>query len=102
MLKLLFAATCLISGIAGFSEESQNSAHEESLALVYIGRGNANLSAHEFSLAMEDFQKASALLKNQPSHPLEMDFLVSFGKVIASDNLGWLDECQNEMDSLCC
>lgn len=100
MLKLLFAATCLLSGIAGFSEEPSNAGNEESLSLVYIGRGNANLSARDFRLALDDFQKASILLSNQPAHPVEMDFLVSFGKAIASDNLGLFEECENEIESL--
>lgn len=105
MFRLLFTVTLLGIGIPCFSEEMPQSVeemnlHDESMALVYIGCGNANLLAHNFSLALEDFQRASSLLSKLETPMLEMAFLVSFGKAIASDNLGLKDQCQNAIGAM--
>jgi len=67
--------------------------HDESLSLVYIGFGSASLKLQKFSSALDDFQKAFALLGKPEDHPPELDALILFGKVIAYDNLGLKDDC---------
>ena len=67
--------------------------HDESLSLVYIGCGNDGLKLQKFSSAIEDFQKASALLGEREDHPVELDVLILFGQVIAYDNVGLKEDC---------
>jgi hypothetical protein len=74
--------------------------HNESLALVCVGCGNESLLSCNYSRALDEFDKASSLLKKLEEPCLELDFLISFGKVIAYDNLGLKQECQNSLTSL--
>ncbi|MEM8727516.1 MAG: hypothetical protein AAGE99_02220 [Chlamydiota bacterium] len=77
--------------------------HDEGLSLVYIGFGSESLKLQKFSSALDDFQKASALLGKPEDHPPELDMLILFGKVIACDNLGLKDDrlrCLNDLASI--
>ncbi|MDN3509344.1 MAG: hypothetical protein P0S93_04950 [Candidatus Neptunochlamydia sp.] len=74
--------------------------HDESLSLVYIGFGSKSLKLQKFSSALDDFQKASALLGKPEDHPPELDVLILFGKVIAYDNLGLKDDCLRCLNDL--
>ena len=76
-----------------YCEGKRFDAHDESLSLIYIGFGSKSLKLHNFSSALDDFQKAAALLDNIKDHPPELDILILFGKVIAYDNHGLKDEC---------
>lgn len=86
-----------------YAQESLPSKHyaqDESLALVYLGYGNANLLAGDYACAIENFQLASLCSKRSANHSYEIDFLVAFGEAIAFDNLGLKDECQSCIGSL--
>ncbi len=105
MFKWILPALFFGAGISCFSEEKienvyEASLHNESLALVYVGRGNENLIYHRDAFALEDFTKASTLLEELNPRSIELDFLICFGKVIAYDNLGLRSECQNALASL--
>lgn len=103
--KLILAVLLLGFSYSSFAEEIPQlddkwNLHNDSLALVYIGRGNENLLEHHYSQALSDFQYAASLLNNEKIHIPELDFLICFGQIIAYDNLGLKDQCQNAMLSL--
>ncbi len=105
MLRWIFLIALLGIGTPCFSEQIAQGAHEtnlhdEGLALVYVGCGNENLLSHNYVAALEDFGRASSLLKKLEQPCPELEFLIFFGKAIAYDNLELKNECQNALVSL--
>jgi len=58
---------------------------QENKALLYVTCGYSNLISKNYQDAIEDYQKASSLLLN--SDDSGMDFLISFGTIVACDHL---------------
>jgi hypothetical protein len=57
----------------------------EEKSLLYFSCGYSNLISKKYQEAFEDYQKASEALSS--STDSGMDFLISFGMVVACDNL---------------
>ena len=102
-----YLLTALVLAIFGFhppcyskSSMEKFDRHDESLSLVYIGLGSESLKLQKFSSALDDFQKASALLGKPEDHPPELDVLILFGKVIACDTLGLKNDCLRCLNDL--
>jgi hypothetical protein len=105
MFRLLFTALLLGSWVPCPSKEVPQIAdvmdlHQESLALIYIGSGHANLFAHKHGPALRDFQKALSLVNHTDGRYPELEALSFFGQAIAYDNLGAKSQCQNALASL--
>lgn len=73
---------------------------DENLAWSYVSCGIENLWTRQYLPALKDFERASTLLDGMENCLSEIHFLLSFGKVIAYDNLGWRKDCQQAAGSL--
>ena len=81
------------------SVAADNPTHQENLALIHIGSANSKLLHYDPAPALEDLQRASLVLEKL-NQPRELNFLITFGKVVAYDNLGLEEECYAAMTSL--
>jgi hypothetical protein len=72
------------------SEEQSQS--NEQLALLYLSCANVNLISQNYSSAFDDFQKVLQTVSDSNDNGIE--FLTLFGMVIACDNLGLKDSCE--------
>ena len=69
--------------------------------LLYIGSGNERLLSYDFQGALEDFEMASELIEDRlKNRYVEMDVLILFGRIIAYDNLGFIEATQDALVSL--
>lgn len=101
VLRLFFGIACLGIGLPCFAEEFEPTLKEwQSESLTYLGNGNAHLLAHEPWQALENFQKASALLDPTDNSSFVIGFLISFGQAIAYDCLGFHGKCKEAIGSL--
>lgn len=104
-MKAILFAICIGLISPSFSDETSNFSekvemHDDSLMLIYLACGNANLLSGDFESSIQDFQKASTLLTKTQEQYSELEFLVSFGKAIAYDNLGMVDQAKQAIGSL--
>jgi hypothetical protein len=67
----------------------------ESLALLYLSCANANLLSHNDLSALQDYQKALEVLGDAGDSGLE--FLISYGMVVACDRLQIRDQCESHL-----
>jgi len=59
----------------------------QGLCTVHIAYGNMHLTHHDFELALAEFEKGEVVLAQSDQWLPELEFFISFGKVIAYDNL---------------
>lgn len=85
--------------ICGYSSElSQTNWQLESLD--YLGLGNAHLLSHEPILALENYQKASAIIDRSDNFSCVISFLICFGEAISYDMLGFHEHSKQSIGSL--
>jgi hypothetical protein len=88
------------SDISQQEEDIDLSVH--GLCTVHIAYGNIHLINHEFELALANFEKGGVILAQADQSFPELEFFVSFGKVIAYDNLCLENETRTEIEKLLC
>ena len=101
MLKLLAAITFLSLATPCFSESiPQKTMFSQRDSLFYLNHGNNALISGNSRMALRYFNNASDFV--DPSHPSSflVDFLISFGKVVAYDNQGERTLCKESIGSL--
>ena len=96
--RSLFLAVAMICSIfcyprAALSQESEcstkpNAADYETLAMFTANQGMAQLLLHNYSFALDELQRAEALLERSNEASPETEFLIRFGQAVAFDNLG--------------
>jgi hypothetical protein len=67
------------------TDKTEQTLSQEDKALLYLTCGYANLISENYQDAIEDYQKASNLVSNFDNSG--MDFLISFGSILACDHL---------------
>lgn len=101
MHKFLFILSLLMFSLYSHAEEQENpDSHEHSMSLIYVGYGNKHLMNGEFFQGLHAFQQAEQFLIKSGQPCYEIEFLISFGKAIAYDNLNLKNECQGAIGAL--
>ena len=101
MFRFLLTLLLLITKFSGFSNQYhdpiQNWRNEVTLHLSY---GNLHLMSDQPWLALEEFQKAKSFIDVSESSSLPLDFMITFGQVIAYDRLGFHDQCKQAIGAM--
>lgn len=95
LIALLFATTSF-----SFSEQINIQVEiedDDDLFFAHYINGYVNLATENYFFALDCFDKASLCVPSEDS--LE-NFFVQFGRVIAYDNLGLQERCQNAIETL--
>jgi len=73
---------------------------DQKLSLLYLGLGHENLKLSKFSTALDNFQKARALLSEVGEYSEGLKVLIFLGEIIALDRLGSLHDSLASLDEL--
>lgn len=103
MLKYLILSVLLTMRAPSFSQENSTThcspMEKEDLITFYLYCGNDHLSEKNFRAALENFEKATRI-NNQLEDSVAYGLFISFGKIVAFDNLGMRSKCQQELGAL--
>jgi hypothetical protein len=80
-------ALCLCPYSAIFAEATPQSSDYVTLATFNANQGLAQILLKNYSLALEDLQRAAANLERSGKEVPETEFLIRFGQAVAFDNL---------------
>jgi hypothetical protein len=88
-------------GLHSFCEAApQKPAQRHTESLLYLENGYRQLLLNESKQALTDFENATASLEDIDKSSCAINFLISFGQVIAYDSLGFREECMQSVGSL--
>lgn len=74
--------------------------HENFYEYMFVGLGMFSLDAEDYSSAIDNLNRAEAVHKKSIKPQPELDFVISFCKTVAYDNLGLHKECCESLGSL--
>lgn len=67
---------------------------EDEYFIHHVGSGYTNLEQRLYLEAVRDFNEAHMIFRQDVNIPRELEFILVFGELIAYDNLGMQDRCE--------